>query len=196
MDELKDVEDEMMEVVNGYTCGECGLAFTALKDLNIHQDKGNHEEKLTDHVKMFCTSKCGSIKRNVTKSSFTGFLENARRSLVKGWALKRERISKRFTKYAKDFVCQMFTGDENTGHKYTPVLASKKIRAAWDENGNRIFSPEEWLSSQQVQGLFCRLSQKIILAPDTEEPDEDLNEIIQEINRQENATNLINSICM
>ena len=46
-------------------------------------------------------------------------------------------------------------------------------------------------------GTLCRLSQKIILAPDTkEEPDEDLNEIIQNINRQENATNLINSICM
>ena len=77
------------------------------------------------------------------------------------------------------------------------MLASKKLRTARDENGNRIFSPEEWLSSQQVQRLFCRRSQKIILAPDTkEEPDEDLNEIIQKINRQENATNLINSICM
>ena len=77
------------------------------------------------------------------------------------------------------------------------MQASKKIRAARDENGNRIFPPEEWLSSQQVQGLFCRLSQKMILASDTkEEPDEDLNEIIQEINRQENETNLINSICM
>ena len=42
MDEINDVEDEMMEVVNGYTCGECGLAFTALKDFNIHQDIDNH----------------------------------------------------------------------------------------------------------------------------------------------------------
>ena len=34
----------------------------------------------------------------------------------------------------------MFEEGENTGHKYTPVQASKKIRAARDENGNRIFS--------------------------------------------------------
>ena len=58
VDELKDVEDEMMQVVNDYTCGECGLAFTALKDFNIHHDIGNHKVKLTDHVKMFWTSKC------------------------------------------------------------------------------------------------------------------------------------------
>ena len=108
MDEINDVEDEMMEVVNGYTCGECGLAFTALKDFNIHQDMGSHKVKLTDHVKMFWTSKCVSIKRNVTKSSFTGSLENAPKSFLKGWALKRERLSKRFSKNVKDFVCQMF----------------------------------------------------------------------------------------
>ena len=45
VDELKDVEDEMMDVLNGYTCGECGLAFTALKDFNIHQDIANHKVK-------------------------------------------------------------------------------------------------------------------------------------------------------
>ena len=95
---------------------------------------------------MFWTSKCVNIKRNVTKSSFTGSLENAQSSLVKGWALKRERISKRFTKKVKDFVCQMFEEGENTGHKYTPVQASKKIKTARDENRNRIFLPEEWLS--------------------------------------------------
>ena len=115
----------------------------------------------------YLTSKCVSIKRIVTKNSFTGSLENAQSSLVKGWALKRKRISKRLTKKVKDFVCQMFEEGENTCHKYTCVQASKKIKATRDENGNTIFSPEEWLSSQQVQGLFCRLSQKIILASDT-----------------------------
>ena len=66
---------------------------------------------------MFWTNKCVSIKRNVTKSSFTGSLENAQRSLVKDWDLKRKRNSKRFTKKVEDFVCQMFEVGENTGHK-------------------------------------------------------------------------------
>ena len=87
---------------------------------------------------------------------------------------------------------------EKTLAKKHPSAGIKENRSCKDENGNRIFSPEEWLSSQQVQGLFCRRSQKMILVPDTKEekPDENLNEIIQEITRQENATNLINSICM
>ena len=126
------------------------LHYCTYRDFNIHQDIGNHKVKLTDHVKKFWTIKCVNIKRNVTRSSFTGSLENAQSRLVKGWALKRKRTSKRFTKKVKDFVCQMFEEGENTGHKYTPVQASKKIRAARDENGNRIFSTEDWLSSQQV----------------------------------------------
>ena len=61
-----------------WTC----FCITALKDFNIHQDIGNHKVKLTDHVKIFWTSKCVSIKRNVTKSSFTGSLENAQSRFV------------------------------------------------------------------------------------------------------------------
>ena len=91
------------------------LHYCTYRDFNIHQDIGNHKVKLTDHVKKFWTIKCVNIKRNVTRSSFTGSLENAQSRLVKGWALKRKRTSKRFTKKVKDFVCQMFEEGENTG---------------------------------------------------------------------------------
>lgn len=93
----------------------------------------------------------------------------------------------------------MFQEVERKGHRYTPVEASRKIRSARDENGNRVFSPEEWLSSQQVQGLFCRLSQTSSFVLDTctkKEHDEDLNEVIEEIARQENEITLVKSICM
>lgn len=93
----------------------------------------------------------------------------------------------------------MFQEGERKGHRYTPVEASRKIRSARDENGNRVFSPEEWLSSQQVQGLFCRLSQTSSFVLDTctkKEHDEDLNEVIEEIARQENEITLVKSICM
>lgn len=93
----------------------------------------------------------------------------------------------------------MFQEGERKGHRYTPVEASRKVRSARDENGNRVFSPEEWLSSQQVQGLFCRLSQTSSFVLDTctkKEHDEDLNEVIEEIARQENEITLVKSICM
>ena len=91
VDVLKGVEDEIMEVVNGYVCGECGLGFTALKDFDIHQDKGNHKGKLTDHVKMFWISKCVNIKRNVTKSSFTGSWENAQKQFSERLGFEKEK---------------------------------------------------------------------------------------------------------
>lgn len=96
-------------------------------------------------------------------------------------------------------MTKMFQEGESKGHRYTPVEASRKVRSARDENGNRVFSPEEWLSSQQVQGLFCRLSQTSSFVLDTctkKEHDEDLNEVIEEIARQENEITLVKSICM
>ena len=86
---------------------------------------------------MFWTSKCVSIKRNVTKSSFTGSLENAQSSLVKGWALKRERISKRFTKKVKDFVCQMLEEGENTG--LHPSAGIKENKSCLTKNNGYFF---------------------------------------------------------
>ncbi|VDI07348.1 Hypothetical predicted protein [Mytilus galloprovincialis] len=69
-----------------------------------------------------------------------------------------------------------------------------KKRAVRDENGNRLFLPEEWLSSQQVQGLFSRFVNQSGKIP-KEESDDELNDAIIEITRQENELALIHSIC-
>lgn len=76
VDGVTDVVDGVMDVVdeeiNEYTCGECGITFTSLKDFNIHQDMGNHKIKSTDLVKMLWSEKCVDMKRSITKSSSTG----------------------------------------------------------------------------------------------------------------------------
>ena len=88
----------------------------------------------------------------------------------------------------------MFEEGENTG--LHPRAGIKENKLQGTRTGIEFFQQKiGWVPGKSI-GLFCRLSKKIVLAPDTEEPDEDLNEIIQEINRKENATNLINSICM
>ena len=59
------------------------------------------------------------------------------------------------------------------------------------------FSPEEWLSSQQVQGLFSRFANQSCQSGRNlkEESDDELNDIITEITCQESELELIHSIC-
>lgn len=88
---------ELVDEEIEYTCGECGIAFTSLKDFNIHQDMGNHKIKSTDLVKMLWSEKCVDIKRSITKSSSTGDFEIVENNNTKGWALTGKRVSKRFS---------------------------------------------------------------------------------------------------
>ena len=148
-----------------YVCGECGLEFISLQENNIHKDIGNHNISHADRLKVFWQSKCTNIKDSMTTVLPKEAVETDQTSqtvtqctLHAGWALKGKRISKRFSIAVKDFLLNLFMEGEQTGRKYTPTEASKKIRSARAENGSRLFSPEEWLSSQQVQGLFSRFA--------------------------------------
>lgn len=42
--------------------------------------------------------------------------------------------------------------------KANPYSVSKNIRYEVDENGHRLFKPSEWLSQQQVRGLFANFA--------------------------------------
>ncbi|XP_062594990.1 uncharacterized protein LOC134256359 [Saccostrea cucullata] len=44
-DTLQKQEEEAVDEVDDYTCGECGITFNSLKDYNLHQDLGNHKIK-------------------------------------------------------------------------------------------------------------------------------------------------------
>ncbi|VDI02012.1 Hypothetical predicted protein, partial [Mytilus galloprovincialis] len=174
---------DQMNETGDYTCGECGLTFVSLHEYNIHQDIGNHNIRHADRVKTFW---------NTTDDDQTPQTKT-QCSLHSGWSLKGRRMNKRFTIAVKDYLLNLFMEGEQTGPKYTPTEASKKIRAVRDENGNRFFSPEEWLSSQQVQGLFSRFVNQPGKIPKEESGDE-LNDAIIEITRQENELELIHSI--
>ncbi|VDI20325.1 Hypothetical predicted protein [Mytilus galloprovincialis] len=190
---------DQMNETDDYTCGECGLTFVSLHEYNIHQDIGNHNIRHADRVKTFWSSKCTNIKESMT-SVFSKATDDqtpqtkTQCSLHSGWSLKGRRMNKRFSIAVKDYLLNLFMEGEQTGRKYTPTEASKKIRAVRDENGNRLFSPEEWLSSQQVQGLFSRFVNQSGKIP-KEESDDELNDAIIEITRQENELELIHSIC-
>lgn len=76
--------------------------------------------------------------------------------LKTGWALKWDRKFFRFSLGVKQFVKDIFDDGEKTGKKANPVSVSLLIRNERDEYGNRIFSSNDWISSQQVRSLFAQ----------------------------------------
>lgn len=126
-------------------------------------------------------------------------------NLKTGWALKSDRKFVRFSLGVKKFVKDIFDDGEKTGKKANPVSVSLQIRNERDEYGNHIFSPNDWISSQQVRSLFAQFQIKLTKeSTDREkrpkleltlksEEDEDLNEVISDLNAME-AFNTINSV--
>ena len=49
---------------------------------------------------------------------------------------------------------------EQTGNKADPQKVSTDMRNAWDEQNNRLFTSDEWLTKTQIKGFFCRLTAK------------------------------------
>ena len=79
-----------------------------------------------------------------------------------GYALKKRKKVTRFSRKVKDFVRKVFDDGELSGKKANPYTVSKNIRYEVDETGQRLFDTSEWLSPQQVRGLFANFAtQKI-----------------------------------
>lgn len=72
-----------------------------------------------------------------------------------GYALKRRKQVIRFSSKVKEYVHKVFQDGEVSGKKANPYTVSKNIRYEVDENGKRLFLTTEWLSPQQVRGLFA-----------------------------------------
>ena len=99
----------------------------------------------------------------------------------------------------KNYLRNIFEEGERTNKKANPVTVSANIRNEKDENGNRLFPPNDWLTTQQVRSVFGSLklskdkqATKILLEPKTD-VDEDLNEVLDELVATENF-NVVNSV--
>ena len=78
--------------------------------------------------------------------------------LKKGWALKKKRKVKRFTKSQKAYMVQKFNEGETTGFKWEPEEVAREMRSVKDNKGKRIFKAEDFLSASQIGSFFSRLS--------------------------------------
>ena len=102
-----------------------------------------------------------------------------------GWALQKPRIGgKRYPPHVKDYLKARFDAGEQSGHKADPQQVSMDMRNARTEENKRLFSREEWLTRNQVQSYFSRLSalkRKQVSGPPCNQPGlVDIDDLIQE----------------
>ena len=77
-----------------------------------------------------------------------------------GWALHRPRAgSIRLTDKVKKYLTAKFDQGEQSGLKADPQQVSNDMRETRDEQNRWLFERDEWLTMNQVQGLFFALQQ-------------------------------------
>ena len=102
-----------------------------------------------------------------------------------GWALQKPRVGgKIYSPHVKDYLKARFDAGEQSGQKADPQQVSMDMRNARTEENKRLFSREEWLTRNQVQSYFSRLSalkRKQVSGPPSNQPGlVDIDDLIQE----------------
>ena len=72
-----------------------------------------------------------------------------------GWALKSAIATrKNLTDAQKNYLTEVSQGGERTGKKADPSNISKAMQRAKLSNGSSIFEKDDFLTPQQIAGLF------------------------------------------
>jgi hypothetical protein len=103
--------------------------------------------------------------------------------LCEGWVLKKARKNTRFSAKVKEYLLQKFQIGESTKQKVDRTQLSTEMHRALDEQGNRLFTPEECLKAQQIRSFLHKLQQlRKKMVPFTSEllDDKKKNEFLQE----------------
>ena len=69
---------------------------------------------------------------------------------------KSARGQKNFSSKQKDYLRQIFTDGKQSKSKLNHDIASEKMKRARKEDGSLLFTPKEWLTPEQIKGLFSR----------------------------------------
>ena len=92
-------------------------------------------------------------------------------SLPEGWALKTTKKSARFSEAQRKYLEEKFNIGQQTGHKQNPEQVARDMRFAKKADGSRLFSSDEFLTTQQVQSFFSRLASKLRHAVEVSDSD-------------------------
>ena len=151
----------------------CKDSFRTVEDLDDHLTDGNHTicEPLTgmDRVRSLYAQRINTnamahtsgIGRNLIGSGLDA--QESRHALLvnsEGWALKKKRKSSRLSPKQKNLVLDCFLTGERTGKKLTAEKVASMMRSKVDERGNKMFTPEEYLTKDQVLSQFSQMCAK------------------------------------
>ena len=119
--------------------------------MEAHICVGSHcyknTEKQIDTIKKVWTEKCVSAEREHKVLVRSTDATDNECSQVQGWALKSSISVKRFTVEVKDYLFQIYMGFEATRKRPNYDDLADDLKTKRDEEGNKYFSSEEWLSS-------------------------------------------------
>ena len=155
-----------------FSCPEegCIKIYQSYQVLQKHLDVGKHLIKLEressyDSIKMKWADTCQDIsgsyvQKNVASSSqeSVGTDYSSIPTTDEGWALKKTRKSTRFSEGVRSYLKNIFIQGEETGTKANPADIASKMKMLRSENGKKMFSKDEWLSTDQVSRYFSKLS--------------------------------------
>ena len=154
-----------------FSCPEegCLKRYQRYSYLQKHLDSGKHvraveREPLLDQAVYGCaerleiqTAGVQSV-RNVQEVSKEVPLQAI---LPMGWALRSSGItSKGFTARQKEYLTTKFTIGETTSCKADPVIVARDMMKPRGSDGERLFSSDEFVTSQEITSFFSRLAAK------------------------------------
>lgn len=187
-----------------FHCSElgCNQKFSSYQLLqeHIHLDRHVPEKTSTyDEIRHLWSESCHSNLFSSTQLVQIGTdrhtIEDPNLSVKKlqqGWALKKPRKFARFSAKVREFLQRVFQEGEESGRKAMPIEVSQRMRSLRNEDGEKIFSPDEWLQPSQVNSYFGRLSLNSKSSDIKDEPENDvhLREILQAIDEEEERENI------
>ena len=164
---------EDREDVVCFSCPEAGCVkkYASFANLQNHLDTGKHflkleRESVYDEIKRKWGEACSSVSScgyvadyQASSSSDQQFSTDTPHACAdEGWAVKKTRKSTRFSDKVKLYLRDVFLQGEETGKKASPADISSKLKNLRSEDGKKLFSKEEWLTTQQVASYFSRMS--------------------------------------
>jgi len=139
----------------------CQMIFEKFGDLKAHLDVGDHTpgklkmqstfDKLRrDWAQKFSTVAQAKKSANADSSAATASKSaGSRCELPLWWALQSSRQgATRFSAKVKEYLTAKFDMGEKTGDEADPTQVASDMRNAKDDNNNRLFGREEWLTKK------------------------------------------------
>jgi hypothetical protein len=142
-----------------------------MEDLDVHMELGVHElvhpnESIYDQLRRQWAAQFGNVtvhKSNTQPISADNTIHSEGESgcpsaLPMGWALHAPASKSRFPDCVKLYLKAKFDLGERTGEKADSQQVALDMRNARNEDGDRLFQRDQWLTKNQVKSFFSRLA--------------------------------------